>query len=119
MPLIIAYNELNYKHGTDDDIIQQGKRVFYITHICSASEHDSFNEFIDFIKSNTVAFDKKKLTLKYESGGNAYALKYGGDFSVNGKKIDTEYARYDSPYINADRKAKNLEFEHNRQKPVP
>ena len=110
---LIAYNELNYKHGTDDDIIQQGKHVFYITHICSAGEHGSFNEFIDFIKSNKVAFDKKKLTLKYESGGKAYALKYCGDFCVNGKKIDTEYARYDSPYINADRKAKNLEFEHN------
>ena len=109
----IGTNELYYRSDAKDDIIQEGKKVFWITEVGSRSEDASFFDFISRVKNNKINFDLDELDLVYHSKGKQYSLKFGGDFKIDEKIIDTNYKRYDSPYIQANKKAGILKFELN------
>ncbi len=49
----------------------------------------------------------------YGSQGREYKLTFGGDFLINNEIITTDYSRYDSPYIKAEKKDKTLSFSFN------
>ena len=51
--------------------------------------------------------------LSYQSNGKKYDLEFGVDFKVEGKVIDTNYDRYDSPYAKAKKKDKTITYEYN------
>ena len=106
----IGSNNIQYKENSNNDLIQKGKQVFWITEAGSKTKDGSFNEFINRIKSNKLEFDVKRLLLVYHSNNKKYELIFDGDFKVDNNLIDTNYNRYDSPYIKANRKAKTLNF---------
>ncbi len=111
--VFIGANDFKYRNDSNDDIIQKGKQIYWITEASSKTQDGSFDSFIRRIKSNELTFEMDKLELIYHSNGNKYALKFDADFKVNSKVVDTKYMRYDSPYIKADHKAKTLEIERN------
>lgn len=113
---VIAYNDLYFRDGYQDDLIQDGKKSFYITHMATEKEYTTLNDFIEYIKTNKVTFDEKKLILTYttsEEVGCNYELKFNDYFKVDSQVIDTNYIRYDSPYIKAKQKDKGLTFNYN------
>ncbi|WP_157637690.1 hypothetical protein [Flexithrix dorotheae] len=109
----IGANELHFKDSKTDDLIQQGQQSFWITVAGSAEEDTSFEKFCLKVMENEVGFESKDLQLTYTFEDTNYKLSFGDEFFVNGKKVNTNYIRYDSPYIKAKRKDKTLEFHHN------
>lgn len=107
----IAKNELKLRAETDDNIIQEGKQTYWITEAGSMQEDHSFDEFCERILSNKVNFDAESMALSYQSKGKTYELKFDGDFSLNGELVNVQYDRYESPYIQAKKKAETLTFE--------
>ncbi len=95
----IAANPLTFKENTTDDLIQSGKQTFWITESSSLSEDGSFEAFCKRIKQNRIDFNLEKLALTYLSNGEKYELTFGENFLVNEKIIDTNYSRFDSPYM--------------------
>ncbi len=104
----ICYNPLHFREGTHDDLIQNGKRTFWITEAGSKDEDGSFRSFYGRILKNGVEFDDRALELNYFSGDRHYRLTYGADFELDGKVVNTRYKRYETPYCTAARKTKTI-----------
>ncbi|MCG8311343.1 MAG: hypothetical protein MI975_28400 [Cytophagales bacterium] len=111
--VFVTKNELNFRSSTVDDLIQQGKKTFWITEAGSKSEDGSFKQFYTRIKSNEFTFFQDDLILRYVSGGKTYELKFAEDFKINGVPVDTDYPRYDSPYVRAEMKDKTITYSFN------
>ena len=110
---LIGYNDLNFRDDAQDDIIQHGKEVFWITEAGSKDRDGSFEHFVQRIRNNQVEFDTGSLKLTYRSQGHEYSLKFTGDFKIDNEIIETSYSRYDSPYIKAEKKEETLTFSFN------
>lgn len=76
-------------------------------------EDGSFENFVNRIRNNKLQFDENNLELSYYSKGNKYELKYDSNFSVNGKDMNTNYRRFDSPYAESDKKAETIKIKMN------
>ena len=48
----------------------------------------------------------------HEDQGRRLALEFQGDFSIDGVLQDLQYQRFDSPYVQAQRKPKTIAIEH-------
>lgn len=109
----IGMNQLKFGENTTDDLIQKGKQTFWITEAGSQQEDGSFDEFCKRIISNELTFDSENLVLNYRSKGKNLELKFKGDFLVDGKRVDTNYDRFDSPYVQAKKKAETIKIAFN------
>jgi len=110
---LIGTNEFTFRDDVQDDILQKGKQVFWITEAGSRERDGDFGQFVQRIRNNQVEFNRESLELKYWSQGREYSLTFGGIFLINNEKITTDYSRYDSPYIRAEKKDKTLSFSFN------
>jgi hypothetical protein len=110
---MIGARNFHYRDDARDDVIQPGKKTFWITEAGSHSGDGSFEQFTRRIRDNSVQFDTVTMTLAYTSNFTALELEFGGAFRVNGETVDTNYKRYDSPYIQAERKDSTLTFSFN------
>jgi hypothetical protein len=110
---LIGANPLILRDGETDDLIQKGKQTCWIIEAGSRREDNSFEDFSERIRNNKLSFNSEKLLLTYNSKGKEYKLEFKGDFTLNGRIINTTYDRFDSPYIKAKRKQETLTFEHN------
>ncbi len=110
---LITKNTLSFRKNTTDNLIQKGKKTFWIMEAGSEEEDLSFEKFRDRILHNPCTFDSLNLVLNYESRGGLYLLKFKEDFKVNGATFSRAYDRFDSPYCKADRKAEAIKFELN------
>ncbi|MGD8780201.1 MAG: hypothetical protein PVH88_14700 [Ignavibacteria bacterium] len=106
----IGKNNFTLKQNTTDDLLQEGRQTFWITEAGSQNKDGSFDNFCNRILQNKFTFDTTNAVLNYFSNDKKYKLKYNSDFSINGNVIDTDYDRYNSPYIKAKRKAKTFDF---------
>lgn len=103
--LIEASGDLRY-----DLIFEGGTSHAWITELGSAEADGSFNAFVSKMLANNC--DYNDMTVCYESGERAFNVKYGENFSINGERINTDYARYESAYVNAkvERKSEIISF---------
>jgi len=106
----IGTNDFGFRDDEKDDIIQRGKQVFWITEAGSKTRDGGFDQFVQRIQNNQVEFDTASLELNYWSNGHTYRLRFGDDFLIDNETIETSYSRYDSPYIQAEKKDKTLNF---------
>ncbi len=87
------------------ELVQRGRKQHTIYELSTAGK-ETFEQFMDRIKTNEVTFDGKHLT--YRTEGKDYSLTYEGDFTVNGEVQPYEYKRYDSNYVQADYLSEDL-----------
>jgi hypothetical protein len=106
--VFIGSDHFSFKDDALDDIVLPGKQSFWISEVSSASEDGSFEEFIVRIRNNKVRFHRKKLELAYRSNDRNYELKFGKDFMIDKEVIDTDYSRYDAPYVQGEKKDKTI-----------
>lgn len=104
----IAKNNLEFDSDRTE-ILQKGKNTFWICEV-STTDQESFEEFVRRIEGNEVTFDRT--TLIYKSKGKELSLTFGSEFLVDGKTVDTNYPRYDSPWIKAPREPEHMTFRH-------
>ena len=60
--------------------------------------------------SNTYTFED--MAVKYTTNAKTFEVKYNEYFKVNGEVMDTDYARYESAYVDGkiERKAEIIQF---------
>jgi hypothetical protein len=63
----IGTNDFRFRDDAQDDIIQQGKQVFWITEAGSKTRDGDFEHFVQRIHNNQVEFNKESLELNYWS----------------------------------------------------
>ena len=102
---------------TDDlryDLIFEGGSVHaWVTELSSVAQDGSFDAFIARIMADDWSFEN--MTVHYETEGKDMEVCYDAYFRVNGELVDTDYARYESPYVNGsvERKAEIIAFHFN------
>lgn len=79
---------------------------FYITEL-SDLEKETFVEFKDRIKKNTVTFGNNG-SVEYVTDSGALSVSYDGEFNVNGIPAEKEFDRYDSVFCKAKRKDETI-----------
>ncbi len=96
-----------------DLIFEGGTMHAWITELGCSADNGSFEEFVTKMLSNECEYSEG--TVLYESAGKSFEVKYAEYFKINGQKIDTDYARYESAYVNGsvERKAEIIEFSFN------
>ncbi len=112
---MITKNNLSLREKSGDNLIQYGKKTFWIIEAGSQETDHSFEEFRRRILSNKCDFDSVSLALTYHSKGKKYDLKFRDGFSVDNNTVDINYDRFDSPYCKAERKADAFTIKHNGQ----
>ena len=97
---LIAGNPLRVNPEDADDIIQDGTLTYWICELGSIVEFGSFEAFIAAIRARPVDFSSQ--TLRYD-GKHKLSLCWRGEFRVDGAVVDTNYGRYDTPWVKAGR----------------
>lgn len=90
--LILASGDMRY-----DLILEGGSSHAWITELSSSDDYGSFGDFVAEMVDNQCDF--RDMTVRYESCGSTYDVKYNSHFKVNGEVVDTNYARYESNYV--------------------
>jgi len=98
---LIAKNQLTLIGDDEDRLKQDGQDTYWITELGSKSDYKDLDDFIDEIHSRKITWNDG--TLKYETPDRVIELKYDDHFTVNGEIQDTNYDRFDSPYVHAAR----------------
>ena len=103
--LIEASGDLRY-----DLILRGGDSHAWITELGSVAENGSFDEFVSQMLQNESDFSD--MTLSYKSGEKTFNVKYNSHFMINNRIIDTNYARYESEYVDGkvERKSEVIRF---------
>ena len=90
--LIEASGDLRY-----DLILDGGDSHAWITELGSVEESGSFEAFVDEMIRNEYSYNN--MTVTYKTGELVFNVKYSENFIINGSKIDTNYERYESEYV--------------------
>ena len=93
-----------------DLIFEGGSTHAWITELGCREDNGSFAEFVSSMLKNKCEY--KDMTVLYNSGEKAFDVKYSEHFKLNGQIMDTNYARYESDYVNGkvERGADVIEF---------
>ena len=106
---LVARNPLRINPVDADDVIQDGSLTWWVCELGTKAEYGSFEEFIAAIRSRVVSFSGR--TLGYRGKQNL-SLRWRGVFRVDGAVVDTDYGRYDTPWVKAARHPARLEIGH-------
>ncbi len=107
----IEYSDYDISKGLseDYDLIQEGLSTYWITQVGRGNDYDSFEAFMEDVKTQKVSYENKVLTYRN------LQLTYQGDFMVDGEVLDLDYPRFDSKYSQTDRKAETIRFDFEGQ----
>jgi hypothetical protein len=114
---IIASGELRYRSERLENLILAGKESWWITEAGSAGSDGTFDGFLGRIRAQADDISYDRGTLSYpvrggDGGPRLLELAYQSGFSVDGQPVDTSYPRFDSVYLQAERKPDELAIAH-------
>ena len=89
--MIEASGDLRY-----DLIFEGGNSHAWVTEL-GCVEDGTFSEFVAKMLANECSYEN--MTVTYKTGNKTFDVKYSEHFKINGEKIDTNYARYESAYV--------------------
>ena len=90
--LIEASGDLRY-----DLIFEGGSSHAWITELGCVRDNGSFEQFVAKMLAGNCEY--KDMTVTYSTDGKLFRVKYDEYFKLNGESVDTEYARYESEYV--------------------
>lgn len=91
----------------DDLFYQKGHKQSWVTEIGTKGNDKNFGAFINRVRNNRIAYDKKKNMLEYNSMGKTYTAIYNESLFINANEVNLKYDGYDSPYIYQKRNDNN------------
>ncbi|WP_372772920.1 hypothetical protein [Mangrovibacterium sp.] len=106
----IGKNNFGFTGNDTSELIQPGNQVFWVTLAGSKKQDGSFGSFIRKVKSSEVVFNERKSELRFRLGDEEYLYAFNEGLTKNTQLVETNYRRFDSPYIVADAKAERLLF---------
>ena len=91
-------------------IFEGGEEHAWITELGSLAENGSFENFMATMLQNECSFSD--MTVDYKTAEKSFNVKYSEHFVLNGQVIDTNYARYESEYVDGkvERKSEIIAF---------
>lgn len=103
--VIEASGDLRY-----DLIFEGGETHAWVTELGCVAEDSTFEAFIERTLANEYIFEN--MTVTYVTEDKSFDVKYDEYFKVNGEVMDTDYARYESNYVDGSvaRKAEVITF---------
>ncbi|MCR3906059.1 MAG: hypothetical protein NUK62_03420 [Tenericutes bacterium] len=101
-------HEINNKN----ELIVEGKKSQFIVILGDEKQDESFEKFIEKIESYKYKMTNKKIVLKAD---HHYQLSFNKAFKIDGVVQNTEYDRYDTPYVESKRKPENLTINYNNK----
>ena len=103
--VIEASGDLRY-----DLIFEGGENHAWVTELSSIEQDTSFSAFVERCLKNAYTFED--MVVNYTSNGKNFDVKYDEYFKLNGNAVDTEYARYESAYVEGkvERKAEIIRY---------
>lgn len=110
---LIAYNKLTYRDAANEELIQQGRKVFWIIEAGGPETDSSFTAFKNRILQNTITYTSKQKQLIYQSKHKKLGLTYQGDFTVNDTVVNSNYPRFTTAYAKAQNNA--IFIQHNNK----
>lgn len=90
-----------------------GRYHIYITELSDADK-ESFDQFQTRIKNNKVCFSEGSAQYFTECG--SFSVSYNGEYTLNGIDENKEYARYDSRFCKAERKASEISVDSGKHR---
>jgi hypothetical protein len=105
---VLAGKPLTVNSQDQSNYVQEGTETYWITEIGTKKTCVSFDAFLEKVEQKKISYAKRVLT--YESD-HTYSVKYGGEFRLDGKVVDVDYPRFDTPYVRADRNSRSYEIE--------
>ena len=103
--MIEASGDLRY-----DLILEGGSSHAWITELGCKKDNGTFATFVSDMLENECKYEN--MTVSYTSNGKSFEVKYDKYFKLGGETVDTDYARYESDYVNGkvERKAEVIEL---------
>ncbi|MFA7045584.1 MAG: hypothetical protein WC172_04890, partial [Candidatus Izemoplasmatales bacterium] len=95
----------------EDEILYRG-RILRFAIILGDQEHDG--SFADFCQSQTLKRFKATGKKVSYAGEKRLTLRYNNGFFIDKQRISTDYPRYDTPFISADREPSQLEIHYEK-----
>jgi len=86
----------------ENELIQKGKYTIWITEVTTNNE-ESYDDFKTRIMNNSLSITTNGV--EYKSNNTKYELRYKNDFRINDEVVNTNYLRFDTPYLKAKRYA--------------
>lgn len=97
---------------SSEELIIRGKHAGFVVIMGNASKNGSFENFKHQIKTSTLESNKHRLRLFCD---DIYVMRFKRGLWVDGKKINTDYDRYDTPYVKSMRKPQTMLISYHGQ----
>jgi hypothetical protein len=104
---IVANAPYSEKNG--DELVFSGPVTGYAVLLGCAREDGSFEAFSHRVAASTLSLQGRSLS--FECGAQ-YRLDYRRRFSVDGKERSVRYPRFDTPFVYAERKPRDILIRH-------
>jgi len=87
------------------DLVFPGRVAHFAVVLGGAAEHGSFAAFVAWVRAAGFTVFGKRFAVTLD---RRYELVYRKDFSIDGAAVDTQYPRFDTPFVKAPRKPSAL-----------
>ncbi len=94
------------------ELIIRGKHTGFVVLMGNAAKDGTFDHFMDKIKKTTLETDHHRMRLYCDE---IYVMRFNRGLWVDGKKVNTDHDRYETPYIQSARKPDSLCITHRGQ----
>ena len=91
-----------------NEIVQSGEVTGYGIAVFDSLDFDSIADAQAAVKEMELKYESATLT--FSTGRGSFALRYGKGLTVDGAKIDTDFPRYDNPWVHCERDSEQLEI---------
>jgi hypothetical protein len=91
------------------ELIIRGKHSGFVVIMGSVSKDGTFEDFMDKVKKTTLETKKHHMRLYCEE---IYVMRFNRGLWVDGKLVNTDHNRYETPYIQSMRKPDSLTITH-------
>lgn len=92
--------------ASETEVVQRGAVTGYVVILSDTSEYASFRPFVEYIKSRPVLLDRGTLSAWTVRG--RYDLRRGS-LRLDGRPVGSDYPRFDSPWVSAEREPTRIE----------
>lgn len=96
----------HFEQISETEIVQRGTQTGYAVVMADDEEFSSLADFLRELKQSRLSLSAHRLSLASPSGG--FELVWKGEFRVNGRPVNTQYPRYESPSVQAPRNPEQL-----------
>ena len=97
----IAIRFSNAYEVKENEIVIEGKKSSYVIVLGNKDKDKSFKAFTENVSSANLIMTNNRIEFDYK---NKYELIYKKDFYKNGEKQNLNYKRFETPYVNSNRK---------------